>query len=145
MTNFNIEQLLPNARDLRVAQVGQLVAAEIYEEEYLAHHSEYTVKDVERRAAMLVAVDNRGVVLGIGSLHDNYDGTGMLEDIATAKSARGQGIGRAIITEIEKIAFDHGISEIVLYPKTGAVGFYHRLDYEFRLGTANDNTMHKIL
>ncbi|WP_394685408.1 GNAT family acetyltransferase [uncultured Microbacterium sp.] len=79
----------------------------------------------------LVAFDADRVV---GSVMAGYDGhRGWLYYLATAASHRGQGIGRALVAEAERLLEAMGCPKVQLMVRpdnTGARGFYDELGYE---------------
>ncbi|MCY1716825.1 GNAT family acetyltransferase [Microbacterium sp. SL62] len=79
----------------------------------------------------LVAVEADRVV---GSVMAGYDGhRGWLYYLATAASHRGQGIGRRLVAEAERLLEAMGCPKVQLMVRpdnTGARGFYDELGYE---------------
>lgn len=79
----------------------------------------------------LVAVDGDRVV---GSVMAGYDGhRGWLYYLAAATSHRGQGIGRRLVTEAERLLEAMGCPKVQLMVRpdnTAARGFYDELGYE---------------
>jgi ribosomal protein S18 acetylase RimI-like enzyme len=79
----------------------------------------------------LVAVEGERVV---GSVMAGYDGhRGWLYYLATAASHRGQGIGRRLVAEAERLLEAMGCPKVQLMVRpdnTGARGFYDELGYE---------------
>jgi len=78
-----------------------------------------------------VAVEGERVV---GSVMAGYDGhRGWLYYLATAASHRGQGIGRRLVAEAERLLGAMGCPKVQLMVRpdnTGARGFYDELGYE---------------
>ncbi|WP_295827268.1 GNAT family acetyltransferase [uncultured Microbacterium sp.] len=72
--------------------------------------------------------------LVVGSVMAGYDGhRGWLYYLATAASHRGQGIGRALVAEAERLLEALGCPKVQLMVRpdnTGARGFYDELGYE---------------
>lgn len=58
------------------------------------------------------------------------DGFGKLERICILESYRALGLGKVIISALEKIAKEKGINQVKLHGQTHAEGFYHKLGYE---------------
>lgn len=79
----------------------------------------------------LVAVDGAEV---IGTVMAGYDGhRGWLYYLAAAESHRGQGIGRALVAEAERLLVALGCPKVQLMVRpdnVGARGFYDALGYE---------------
>lgn len=68
---------------------------------------------------VFVARDGGGAAIGMGALKRHADGVGEVKRMFTRPEARGAGIGRAIVGEIEKLARGEGFARLVL--ETGAV------------------------
>lgn len=80
----------------------------------------------------LVAVDPADRV--VGSVMAGYDGhRGWLYYLATAGAARGQGIGRLLVTEAERLLTEMGCPKVQLMVRREneqVLRFYEGLDYE---------------
>ncbi|MBM3716776.1 MAG: GNAT family acetyltransferase [Actinobacteria bacterium] len=92
--------------------------------------------DIRRKLSVqpelfLVAVDGDAVV---GSVMAGYDGhRGWLYYLAAAESHRGQGIGRRLVAEAERLLEAMGCPKVQLMVRpdnAGARGFYDALGYE---------------
>lgn len=92
--------------------------------------------DIRRKLAVqpelfLVAVDRDAVV---GSVMAGYDGhRGWLYYLAAAASHRGQGLGRLLVAEAERLLEEMGCPKVQLMVRpdnTVARGFYDALGYE---------------
>lgn len=69
-----------------------------------------------------------GTVVGAGRLV--CDGpVGILGRLAVLPSARGQGVGAALVDLLERLAWDAGCDAVELHAQTHALGFYLRLGY----------------
>ena len=100
--------------------------------------------DIERKVAVqpegfLVATEpHSGAV--IGTVMAGYDGhRGWLYYLATATSYRGQGVGRALVAEAERVLEAMGCPKVQLMVREGnegVLGFYDALGYE-RFHVAN--------
>jgi ribosomal protein S18 acetylase RimI-like enzyme len=57
-----------------------------------------------------------------------------LEEIHVVTSARGQGLGQALLKRVEKTALAHGVDEVRLavFQSSDAVGFYRAFGFEVR-------------
>lgn len=93
-------------------------------------------RDIERKLAVqrelfLVAEDGDRVV---GTVMGGYDGhRGWLYYLATADTHRGQGVGAALVAEVERLLEDMGCPKVQLMVRpdnAGARGFYDALGYE---------------
>ncbi|MEV7561929.1 GNAT family N-acetyltransferase [Streptomyces sp. NPDC089795] len=96
---------------------------------------EYDAYDAD--AVHVLAVDADGAPLGTGRLlygpaafGKTGDPTvGSLGRLAVAKSARGLGVGVALVRAIEAEAARRGLTAVDLGAQTHALGFYERLGY----------------
>lgn len=96
---------------------------------------EYDAYDAD--AVHVLAVDADGAPLGTGrllygpvALGKTGDLTvGSLGRLAVAKSARGLGVGVALVRAIEAEAARRGLAAVDLGAQTHALGFYERLGY----------------
>ncbi|MFE5523579.1 GNAT family N-acetyltransferase [Streptomyces virginiae] len=96
---------------------------------------EYDAYDAD--AVHVLAVDADGAPLGTGrllhgpvALGKTGDPTvGSLGRLAVAKSARGLGVGVALVRAIEAEAARRGLAAVDLGAQTHALGFYERLGY----------------
>lgn len=96
---------------------------------------EYDAYDAD--AVHLLAVGPDGVALGTGRLlsgaaalaKTGVEGVGSLGRLAVRKSARGLGVGVALVHAIEAEAGRMGLAAVDLGAQTHAVGFYERLGY----------------
>lgn len=69
-------------------------------------------------------------VVGAGRLvADPGGGTGVLGRLAVARSARGTGLGKALVAAIEQRARERGLDAVELHAQVHARGFYERLGY----------------
>ena len=62
-----------------------------------------------------------GELLGVGALKDLGDGTGELKSMHTAASARGRGVGTAIVAHLVGLARERGLRRVSLETGTPAV------------------------
>lgn len=77
----------------------------------------------------LVAYD-RDEPVATARLRAPDPGVGKIERVAVREAARGQGLGRALMWELEDLAREQGMEEAVLHGQTDVESFYHRLGYE---------------
>lgn len=93
-------------------------------------------RDIERKLAVqrelfLVAADGERIV---GTVMGGYDGhRGWLYYLATAGTHRGQGVGAALVAEVERLLEAMGCPKVQLMVRpdnAGARGFYDALGYE---------------
>jgi predicted GNAT family N-acyltransferase len=83
----------------------------------------------DRDADHVVAVDSAGRCVATGRLVVLDARTGKVGRMAVAAAVRGRGAGRAVLEELERIAAERGLSEIVLHAQLSARGFYDRAGY----------------
>ncbi|MCX4720229.1 GNAT family N-acetyltransferase [Streptomyces virginiae] len=96
---------------------------------------EYDAYDAD--AVHVLAVDADGAPLGTGRLLHGPAALGKTGDLtvgslgrlAVAKSARGLGVGVALVRAIEAEAARRGLAAVDLGAQTHALGFYERLGY----------------
>ncbi|MFD7789544.1 GNAT family N-acetyltransferase [Streptomyces nojiriensis] len=96
---------------------------------------EYDAYDAD--AVHVLAVDADGVPLGTGRLlhgpaalgKTGDPAVGSLGRLAVTKSARGLGVGVALVRAIEAEAARRGLTAVDLGAQTHALGFYERLGY----------------
>lgn len=111
--------------------------------------------DIERKLAVqpelfLVAEDVlRGAERIVGSVMAGYDGhRGWLYYLASASDLRGTGIGRALVTEAERLLLAMGCPKVQLMVRAGnerVLGFYDALGYErFEVGITGKRLIHDV-
>ncbi|GAB2739887.1 GNAT family N-acetyltransferase [Streptomyces bullii] len=95
--------------------------------------------DAYDAGAVHVLAVREGVALGTGRLlygeaaaaqNGGDRSVGSLGRLAVAKSARGLGVGAALVRAIEEAARARGLRAVDLHAQTHALGFYERLGYE---------------
>jgi predicted GNAT family N-acyltransferase len=85
---------------------------------------------LDAAADHVVALDEAGRCVATGRLVVLPDGrTGKVGRMAVAAPLRGRGAGRAVLSELERIAAERGLSAIVLHAQLSARGFYDRTGY----------------
>lgn len=111
--------------------------------------------DIERKLAVqpelfLVAEDlSPGAERIVGSVMAGYDGhRGWLYYLASASDLRGTGIGRALVTEAERLLLAMGCPKVQLMVRAGneqVLGFYDTLGYErFEVGNTGKRLIHDV-
>jgi N-acetylglutamate synthase-like GNAT family acetyltransferase len=75
----------------------------------------------------IVAVDGRGRVRGCGALKEYSPSLAEVASLAVARDARGSGLGKRIVDELEVLARIRGIDE--LFALTLTAGFFQRAGY----------------
>lgn len=84
--------------------------------------------ELEAEAKHLIAKENE-MVVGVGRLHWSDEKIMQVRYMAVHPEFGGQGIGGAILAELEKIAKAEGALEIVLNAREKAVSFYEENGY----------------
>jgi N-acetylglutamate synthase-like GNAT family acetyltransferase len=82
----------------------------------------------EDHAIHAIAVENSEVV-GVARMHESAENQGQVRCVATATTAQGKGIGKAIMAYLENQAKAKGWTEIVLEARENAVPFYRAIGY----------------
>jgi len=83
----------------------------------------------EQNQIHFLAIENK-VVLGVVILMPNYGKKiGKLRQMATAKTIRGMGYGKALVLNLESYALQNDLNTIVLNARKEALGFYKNLGY----------------
>jgi ribosomal protein S18 acetylase RimI-like enzyme len=94
-----------------------------------------------------------GFAMGIicEDLYGNCKPFMVIEDVIVDKNQRGNGVGSALMRELEKCAIDHDCYQVIFVTEADraeALGFYRSLGYEFepykgfkkRLGSGQQNS-----
>ena len=82
----------------------------------------------EDQAIHAIAVEDNEV-LGVARMHESAAKQGQVRCVATATTAQGKGIGKAIMAYLEEQAKAKGWTEIVLEARENAVPFYQAIGY----------------
>ncbi len=85
--------------------------------------------ELDAEADHVIAVDDGGRVVATGRLVQLDARTGKVGRMAVAAAERGRGAGRAILSELERIAAERGLAALVLHAQLTAGGFYERAGY----------------
>ena len=83
----------------------------------------------DRTADHVLALGDTGRCVATGRLVVLDGRTGKVGRMAVAAEVRGQGAGRAVLAELERIAAERGLEELVLHAQVTARGFYDRTGY----------------
>jgi predicted GNAT family N-acyltransferase len=120
-------------------RIKRVVTSEDRARAFALRHEVFVVEqgvpeDLERdeqddTAAHVLAEDAAGRLVGAGRLVRLEGRVGKVGRMAVARSERGRGAGAAVLTELERIARDGGLAEIVLHAQLSAKGFYDRAGY----------------
>ena len=93
--------------------------------------SKDTIKDeLEDRSFHLIAVNDKKEIIGSGRLHFNNGNEGQIRYMAVTNSVQRKGLGSEIVLELETIAKNKGIQEMVLNARENAINFYLSLGYK---------------
>ena len=76
-----------------------------------------------------VLAELEGRSVGAARLRDDGHGTAKAERVAVLRDARGRGVGRALMRELERIARARGCRDVLLGAQVSAVPFYLALGY----------------
>jgi len=71
-----------------------------------------------------------GEAVGTARLRFPDPDVGKAERVAVCESARGDGVGAALMRAVEDAARDNGATAVVLHAQTRVEGFYRKLGYE---------------
>lgn len=85
--------------------------------------------DLESDQHHFVAIDQQNQVLGCVSILPLQPDIAKIRQMAVAENSRGQGIGRALIAEVESWLTANQFRQIRLHARQTAIGFYERLGY----------------
>jgi len=114
-----------------------------FEQEYLSGQIRFEGPD-----ETLLGAFEGSVLIGMGGLtRDPYTGdprTGRVRHLYVLPDWRGRGIGRTLITQIERHARAHFDSLVLRTDTPAGVGFYHALGYE-QLAVQRTATHRRIL
>ena len=93
--------------------------------------SKDTIKDeLEDKSFHLFAVNDQKEIIGSGRLHFNNGNEGQIRYMAVTNSIQRKGLGSEIVLELENIAKNEGIQEMVLNARENAINFYLSLGYK---------------
>lgn len=93
--------------------------------------SKETLKDeLEDESHHLIVVDEQKEVIGGGRLHFNNNREGQIRYMAVSNTIQRKGLGSAIVSELEAIAREKGIQEMVLNARENAISFYLSMGYK---------------
>ena len=99
------------------------------EEQGVPLQDEFDEFDLLNGRAEHVLVYNQEEPVGTGRIRW-VDGAGKIEGICILAAYRKFGLGKVIISALEKIAKERGISQVKLHGQKQAEGFYEKLGYK---------------
>ena len=114
----------PAAKLLRDAQQAEL--KDLYGEEDIGH--DMTGEDI----AVMVLVRDDDEPVACGAVRDLGDGVGELKRMFVTPAARGRGLSRVVLEELERLALERGCHRLVLETgvlQVAAIGLYLRAGY----------------
>ena len=91
-------------------------------------HGSEVLQD-EATAIHVMAIDEDGKALGVARMHECAHLQGQVRCVAVATDQQGKGIGKLIMSYLEKVATENGWQEMVLEARENAVPFYKSLGY----------------
>ena len=90
-----------------------------------------TEKDsIEEQCFHIMAVTSDSEVIGVARLQFNSTSEAQIRYMAVDDKHQGTGIGRALISAIEKHAIESSHTKIILDARENAVNFYQALGYQ---------------
>lgn len=114
----------PAAKQLRDAQQAEL--KDLYGEDDIGH--EMTGDEIA--VMVLVRIDDEPVACG--AIRDLGDGVGELKRMFVTPAARGRGLSRVVVAELERLALERGFHRLVLETgvlQVAAIGLYLAAGY----------------
>ena len=105
-----------------------------WHEKWIDERAEYRIKSIlsHQEAIGLVAIDDNdiiGGILGFVNLYDDYD-IFFVEELHILPEWKRKGVGRYLMTCLEKILKDKGISAIQLISIDENLEFYKKIGFE---------------
>jgi predicted GNAT family N-acyltransferase len=85
-------------------------------------------KDEDSCIHAMVLADS-GEITGVARLQFNSPQTAQVRFVAVASEAQGKGVGKLLMTYLERIAKEKGAQEVVLDARENAVPFYKKINY----------------
>lgn len=132
----------PAIRDVHVDSVRGLAAA-AYDDAVIDawtgdEDRDPSVYGIDDEDTVFLVADDRGEVVGFGELADGPDATASYDLAADAEiravyvgpEHAGEGVGSALLRELEGEGRDHGVSTVVLTASVNATAFYEHHGYE---------------
>jgi predicted GNAT family N-acyltransferase len=83
----------------------------------------------EEHQMHIVALDDRGAVVGCVLIAPQPDGIARIRQMAVAETFRGKGIGAALMAQAEAAARSLPAHKITMHARLYARGFYERMGY----------------
>jgi len=86
--------------------------------------------ELEEQSYHRMIINSKDEVLAVARLERIGQHQGKIRYMAVSENTSGQGLGRQLVVELEALAQQLGITEIILEAREKAVGFYERLGYQ---------------
>ncbi len=120
---------------LGLARVHALRWRVFVDEQGVLPAEELDGRDETPSTTHLIAVDDQGNDIGTARLlvEDEEPGTVHVTRVAVLDSARGTGVGRALMAELERLALDYAVDgevRVELSAQETAIAFYAALGYQ---------------
>jgi predicted GNAT family N-acyltransferase len=113
----------------RDAELAAFLYAELYRDFGVGRDAEW--RHHEPGSVTAVALGRGGELLGSARLLPaSGDRSRQVRQVAVSRVSRESGVGRALMTALEREARKQGAREVVLYARDTAIEFYLRLGYE---------------
>ena len=90
----------------------------------LLEHSGLPVSDLEAAQPEFAVIHQDGQVMAAGALQ-RFGTTALLRSVVVAPERRGSGLGRSVVSELERLARTAGVSRLILLTQTAADFFAH--------------------
>ncbi len=84
---------------------------------------------LDASASHVAGYDEAKRLVAIGRLHAVEAGVGQVRYMAVEEATRGQGLGQAVLDELERLAKRLGMKAVILDAREAAEGFYLRNGY----------------
>ena len=127
----NVTEIPKPSEEPRLArEAAQLIIDELCDDDYSAS------SDVDRQVSQMeprrtvAAIDQEGVILATGGLKRVTSKEARIVDVVTAPEHRSKGIGKRVMSLLEKLARDEGYHELEVYPLPLARRFYRELEFQ---------------
>jgi predicted GNAT family N-acyltransferase len=91
-------------------------------------HGSEVLQD-EAAAIHIMAIDEDEKAVGVARMHESAPLQGQVRCVAVATGQQGKGIGKLVMSYLEKVAVVNGWQEMVLEARENAVPFYESLGY----------------
>jgi len=86
--------------------------------------------ELEPQAFHRMITDDEGNILAVGRLHAVSQYQAQVRYMAVASQAQSKGLGRRMLSELERLAAEYGIKEIVLNARESALPFYQQAKFK---------------